>query len=653
MLLSLAAVAATALLLVTYALFEPDFWQHLLVGKVIWQTHAVPGQQIWTWPTYGTPDITPSWLFRVLIWPLWEKGGVWGLFAWRWLVTFAMFGLAFATARRMGSRGFAALGVLLMCVLAYRTRSQIRPETLVSVLIALQIWLLESRRQGGADRSAWVVAIAWVWANAHISYYLGFVILGAYVADAWLRSRSGGAGEKAALRKLLWLTLASAAISFLNPFGWGALWQPVDYFLHLSHEPIFRDIKELQPFNWADNLTNGLDLLLIGWPLLVLWRVFRRKVDVADLVLCVAFTTLTLTSLRFFGFFAIAGAPFIMRDLDEGLAQRPWSAPPGAVWWKAVAVLILAFGIARAELRREEPAPGVSIDWSYFPVRACDFMAEHGVRGRGFNPFYEGGYLLYRFWPDRERLPFMDIHQAGGPGIRLLYLNASSRQEGWPPLDRRFHFEYAVVDRRRHAKSAILDALDSDTTWAMVFVDDAAAVYVRRTGPLAPIAERFAYHRLPGGLSRLGPLGNVVATDSTVRNEVVAELQRQILDSPWHAGALSLLANVALMEGRYTEARTILSRGLAIQPTLGLVHERLGLIDMEEGKPRDALAEFEHERRLIDGVRPGNALLIGAAWRRLGDPGRARAWYRRELKVDPGSAAAAESLAALERSGGR
>src|SRR5262247_4005734 len=181
MLLSLAAILATALLLVTYALFEPDFWQHLLVGKAIWQTHGVPKTQIWTWPTYGTPDITPSWLFRAIIWPLWERGGLWGLFAWRWLTTLATFGVAFVTARRMGSRGFAALGVLLLCVVAYRLRSQIRPETLVSVLISLQIWLLESRRRGGADRSVWVVAIAWVWANAHISYYLGFVILGAYV----------------------------------------------------------------------------------------------------------------------------------------------------------------------------------------------------------------------------------------------------------------------------------------------------------------------------------------------------------------------------------------------------------------------------------------------------------------------------------------
>jgi len=224
-----------------------------------------------------------------------------------------------------------------------------------------------------------------------------------------------------------------------------------------------------------------------------------------------------------------------------------------------------------------------------------------------------------------------------------------ARREGWAPLDQRFHFDYALMDRRRHARTTLLEGLDADTTWALVFVDDAAALYVRRRGPLAAIAERFAYRRLPAGAEALDPLGMAVATDSTVRREVAGELQRQILDSPWHAGALSLLANVALIEGHYTDARTMLERGLAIQPALPVAHERLGLIDLEEGDPRAALREFQNERRLTGGDRPGNALLIGSAYRRLGDVRRAREWYRRELRVDPGSAAARESLAVLGR----
>ena len=36
-----------------------------------------------------------------------------------------------------------------------------------------------------------------------------------------------------------------------------------------------------------------------------------------------------------------------------------------------------------------------------------DFMLAEGIRGRGLNHFYYGPYQLYRFWPERDRLPFM------------------------------------------------------------------------------------------------------------------------------------------------------------------------------------------------------------------------------------------------------
>ena len=173
-------VAAFAIALsVTYPLNDPDLFQHLTAGKAIWRLHRIPLQHLWTWPSYGKPEVLPSWLFAALIWPLWANAGVWGLFAWRWLTTLGAFGLLWATARRLGGRGVAPLLALVVCALVYRQRTQMRPETLVAVLLALELWVLESGR-AGKDRSGWLVGVALVWANVHISYYLGFVLVGAF-----------------------------------------------------------------------------------------------------------------------------------------------------------------------------------------------------------------------------------------------------------------------------------------------------------------------------------------------------------------------------------------------------------------------------------------------------------------------------------------
>src|SRR5438876_11239621 len=74
-LLATLVAAAAVVVSVTYRIFETDFWQHLLVGKAIWQMRRVPTTQLWSWPTFGAPDVNPSWGFRVLIWPLWAAAG--------------------------------------------------------------------------------------------------------------------------------------------------------------------------------------------------------------------------------------------------------------------------------------------------------------------------------------------------------------------------------------------------------------------------------------------------------------------------------------------------------------------------------------------------------------------------------------------------
>src|SRR5207249_2455776 len=104
--------------------------------------------------------------------------------------------------------------------------------------------------------------------------------------------------------------------------------------------------------------------------------------------------------------------PTFARDLCDALARSSWWSGRSS-WTRATLALAPVVVIAALELGRTGPDFRKVVRWDLLPVRACDFMAEHDVRGRGYNMFWHGGYLLWRFWPDRDRLPFMDIHQTG------------------------------------------------------------------------------------------------------------------------------------------------------------------------------------------------------------------------------------------------
>jgi len=88
-----------------------------------------------------------------------------GLATWRWGTTLG----AFAWRGRRAAHGSARLAPLVRSCGARCSTGSARsaPDTLVAVLMALEIVLLEARRLGGRDRAWLLVPLAWVWANAH------------------------------------------------------------------------------------------------------------------------------------------------------------------------------------------------------------------------------------------------------------------------------------------------------------------------------------------------------------------------------------------------------------------------------------------------------------------------------------------------------
>jgi len=112
----MAVVAAVCIAVsMSYRIYDPDIWENLVVGKAIWTMHRIPHTQLWSWPTYGAPDVKWTWGFSAVIWPLWERCGIWGLFAWRWVTALVSFGFLWAAARRMGAKGFVPLVVMVVC----------------------------------------------------------------------------------------------------------------------------------------------------------------------------------------------------------------------------------------------------------------------------------------------------------------------------------------------------------------------------------------------------------------------------------------------------------------------------------------------------------------------------------------------------------
>ena len=642
MLVAALACAVGIAITVTFEISDPDLWQHLIVGKALWSMHRLPTTQVWTWPTYGAPDVNGSWGFEGMAYPFHALAGVWGLQAWCWLTALVAFALAWLTAWRMGARGFTPFVVIAWCALIYGPRSAVRPESVSAILLMISLGVLETRRRGGRDLAWLLVPVAFVWINVHIAYWFGFALIAAYGADEWVRARRFP-------RTLMRVSVTALAASFVNPFGWRALWAPFDYALHLSHEPIFQDIGELHSIVWGANFANGLPLLMALWPLLMLWRMRHGPVDVAERILLVLFTGLALLHQRFLGAWALVAAVFISRGLDEWIRARRWPRWTAAPATRAALASLAGLLVTVPEHARTGWSIGVGLDTTrYSPAAACDFIGRHGLRGRFFNNFSIGGYMLWRFWPERERLPFMDTHVAGTPEIRKMYVDAIADPEAWRSLDQRWRFDAVLLEHPAEGRIDALDVVSRDSTFVPIFLDDSGGLLIRRDR-FAALADSFGYRVVPPGREGLASLRRAASADPALRALAKPELIRMAAGSRRNEAANEMLGLFAAVEGRWEAAEPFFRQALVAEPSALGVHEKIGLVALITRRPELALREFVAERKLR--LAPvGLDLRFGQAYQALGDAKRARASYEMEIRRGPYGAEAADSIRSLDRS---
>lgn len=571
-LLAIAACAASLVLSASYRLYDTDLWTLLTTGRAIWE-HGIPRADLWSWPRYGAPEVMSSWLFRWRLWPVWERGVV-VLFVWRWLVVLATFALAWLAARRMGARGVLALPLLAWCGLVYRLRTDLRPEILAGTLFALALLILETARQRAmvrahgagspaaapsvwrrlvAEPRVWLIPVAALWVNVHVSWYLLFALWALYLVD--------GRGGRP------WpLVLLALAACLVNPWGWRLPWLPIEYALFWRNEPLFRTIGELQPLDWSTHVRDGLPLLLLVWAALAIrrWRV--RGFDVVEIAGGVAFTAAAIGSQRFLGTTVLFAAPFLARDASEAAAALKVPALRSP-WTRGILAATGCLAIGLAEWRRPDLPLGVALDTRGLPVAACDFVARHGIRGRALNDLHLGGYVLWRFWPDRERLPFLTTQpENSSRADRDGYAAALVEESGWRSLEARHEFEWVVLDRHPSPGERLLDAVTADARFVPVFVDDAAIVFVRREGRLAAVADSFAYRVVPVDVERRKELIGACERDSTLRALATREFARQSAESPENSISEQALGALALMDGHPDVARPHLERALRVDP---------------------------------------------------------------------------------------
>jgi hypothetical protein len=444
---------------------DSDSWWHLKSGQFILQQHRLPVPDQFAYTTYlGKPaypgeettryfNLTMEWLAELVMYLAYATGGLTALVLMRTVCLALFCALSGLMAYRRTSGIYRALAATFATALVVHSFTADRPQYFTLLFVALTVNLLDARR--------WLWALPplfLVWANCHAGFFLGWVVVGIYLAESlYLRKRGP------------WIpALAAILISGLNPNGFGVLRTLLNYHQSQMISQIWEWYRpapgELSPFT----------VLLYGSLLVLFWQ--RRKTRPADWLLLAAFGSAGLLAIRNVPLTAFVGAFLIAAYLPAAKRVNPIADRALAAGLFAGTLVLIAQGRAfqfRASSRT--------------PVGAADFLQQHNIQGRMFNTWSQGGYLLWRLWP---QFPvFIDgrvlNESVAADAQRILFAADTTGGKSYDTLLNDYGIEIIVMDcfepvrgGAYYLPAALADPQQTD--WELVYRDSHDLIYMRR-----------------------------------------------------------------------------------------------------------------------------------------------------------------------------
>lgn len=466
-------------------LADADVGWHIRTGEYILDHHAVPRVDLYSFSKPGAPWYAWEWLTDVL------DGGLHRAFGLKGIVLMAAILIslfAITLIRRMVSRDahlFVAMAVALLGVGGASIHFLARPHLLTLLLLSISVWMIEEDRRRPGWKIWLLVPLTIVWTNLHGGFLALVVVLGLAAAgtaiEAWFGNRYGRTGTIRDALRYGQLTLACAAASLVNPYGWNLHLHVVQY---LRSDWIRNVIQEFQsPSFRSENMLQFEALLLLG--LIVAGAQFRRW-NVVEGLWIVFWAHMALGSVRHVPIFVTVSAPILAGQLSEwwnGFSARfSKSSLPGILnlmaadglkgfrrtsAWPFAAVGVLA--LMGAPIKWPQDFPDL-----IFPTAIVRAHSDLILRSRVLTTDQWGDYLIY---VNPAQKVFIDGRSDFyGPEVGNDYIRLSSGAWDWRQLLDKYRFDLVLLP----VESALAQILKLAPDWRVV-EDDGKRILLARS----------------------------------------------------------------------------------------------------------------------------------------------------------------------------
>lgn len=462
-----------------------DLGRHLMNGKLFVEQGTVLRTNLYSYTYPDFPVITHHWGAGIIYYLVHSVAGFSGLTLLNvFLASLTAFFMYKISRKRGNILLFATL--LLLLVPLFASRKEVRPESFSYLFVAVYIYIFEIFKEGRLKFKSMLPLLFFLqllWVNIHIFFVLGIFVATIYVAHLIFVKKS-----ITSTWKMLILLFSVVLASVFNPFTFEGLFTPFNIFKNYGYM-----IAENQSVFFMQRLYPKFEyfffelvvLLYIGCLSFILYKKKVRE-DLPLIITSLVFTLLALKYVRAFPLFVVGAMPVFMSAFSS---------------IKNKVLVYISFGTVflLSLLPNSYFSPfqrGFGMGLGKDSEGSAEFFLKNGLKGRVFNNYDIGSYLVYSLYPQEK--VFVDNRPEAYPEdfFRQIYVPMQENEEKWRELNPMYGFNVIFFYRRDYtpwAQPFLIKRL-ADPEWAPVYVDDFALILVRNGAPNEDLIEKY---RLP------------------------------------------------------------------------------------------------------------------------------------------------------------
>jgi len=378
------------------SLNAPEVWIHLRTGVWMLDNHAIPRTGLFSqYPNLRWDDST--WGFDLLLGLSYRIFGLRALPLLLMTLRVAVAAVTFLLARS-GRTGFWPAVALSAIALYVITGLQPLPYVFSILFLTVELGLLLTSRNSGAARGLyWLPLLFLLWANVHIQFVVGLVLLALFViaslVEHWSRTMEVPWLSSRVLPPPLPQVIAIAALSliatFMTPYGYRLF---AAFFRTCYSDIGFEHFAEMSAMSFRRPQDYVL-MLLAMMAFLALGR--QRSLELFELLVLFGGTVVAFRIQRDGWIVVLAAVAVLSRSSLLERDERESRLTAGSAWeWRAAAA-VTAIVLSIAAIRLPDRVALMSRTSQNFPVKACDYIATNKLPGPVFNEYSYGSFLTW------------------------------------------------------------------------------------------------------------------------------------------------------------------------------------------------------------------------------------------------------------------